>query len=277
MKTSYEIKVNQFKFQLIQSSALAKKPMYKDAASQPKDSQQQNGTTPQPRPGSDIITAGFEIGTIKDTHIIAVNKFCYARPHVMLVTADGYRRQHEPLDRSDLEAAWSALTAAGDDYVVIYNCGKDASCSRKHKHMQLMPMPQDTIAAFLDNGEYEPAVPFKWAYQRLDSDDVNAATLVKVYNQLLEKANEAWRTSPRADSQSTAPHDAPDGPCPHNVILTTRWVIVIPRRQAAISTTAGANALGMLGVIAVATQEEADNWIQLEMRKCLQELGVPRS
>lgn len=251
--------------------------MFKDGASQPKGSQQ-NGTAPQPRPGSDITTAGFEIGAIKDTHVIAVNKFCYARPHLMLVTADGYRRQHEPLDMSDLDAAWSAITAAGDDYVAIYNCGKDASCSRKHKHMQFMPMPQDSLAAFLDNGGEEPDVPFEWAWQRLDSDikTTDAAALVKVYNQLLGKANDAWRASPRVESQTTTP-DATDGPCPHNVILTRRWILVIPRRQAAVATTAGANALGMLGVIAVATQEEADSWIRLEMRECLRELGVPRS
>ena len=139
-------------------------------------------------------------------------------------------------------------------------------------------MPQDSLAAFLDNGGEEPDVPFKWAWQRLDSDvkTTDAAALVKVYNQLLGKANGAWRASPRAESQTTTP-DATDGPCPHNVILTRRWILVIPRRQAAVATTAGANALGMLGVIAVATQEEADSWIRLEMREGLRELGVPRS
>lgn len=45
--------------------------------------------------------------------------------------------------------------------------------------------------------------------------------------------------------------------CPHNMILTTRWMGVLPRRWGAINKEAGVNSLGMLGVIAVAMTKES--------------------
>jgi ATP adenylyltransferase len=41
------------------------------------------------------------------------------------------------------------------------------------------------------------------------------------------------------------------------MILTTRWMVVLPRRWGAINKEAGVNSLGMLGVIAVATTKES--------------------
>lgn len=44
----------------------------------------------------------------------------------------------------------------------------------------------------------------------------------------------------------------------------------------AINKEAGVNAIGMLGYIAVATQKEIDNWIQLGLTDSLRELGVAK-
>jgi hypothetical protein len=49
--------------------------------------------------------------------------------------------------------------------------------------------------------------------------------------------------------------------CPHNMILTKGWMVVLPRRRAAVNKEAGVNALGMLGYIAVATDNEILNWV----------------
>ena len=54
-------------------------------------------------------------------------------------------------------------------------------------------------------------------------------------------------------------------------------MVVLPRRRAAVNKEAGANALGMVGVIAVATQKEIDNWIDIGPAKALAELGVPKA
>lgn len=214
-------------------------------------------------------------------HVIAVNKFCYARPSLMLVTADGHRRQHEPLDESDLRAARDALAPTSEgDYMVFYNGGKDAGCSRMHKHMQLMPLPRESFAAFLDEEEGhrgEPPVPFEWAHHRHKHDlkDLSVESLVRTYNDLLQTSTKAWRKSVSLETReaNTEKHGAG---CPHNFILTKRWMMVIPRRQAAVGQAA-TNAPGMLGYISVATQEDINNWIRLGARATLQVLGVPRS
>ncbi|KAI8304892.1 Diadenosine 5',5'''-P1,P4-tetraphosphate phosphorylase 2 [Colletotrichum sp. SAR11_240] len=60
-------------------------------------------------PGGDISVAGFVIAPVNDTHVLTFNKFCAYRPHLILLTANGYRRQFEPLGREDLEAARDVL------------------------------------------------------------------------------------------------------------------------------------------------------------------------
>ncbi|KAJ3482688.1 hypothetical protein NLG97_g7502 [Lecanicillium saksenae] len=263
-------------FAFVLTSALLKKPTLNGSPAE--GDGQQEKEEEQLRPGSDISTVGFEIGTIGDSHLVVVNKFSFARPHLMLVSTDGFRRQYSPLDKVDLDAAWEALSAFGssENHVVFYNCGRDGGCSRLHKHMQLMPMPAKGFAAFLDvvDGK-EPDVPFSWAYRRFDdSGSVSSADLVVTYNELLSEASDAYKAS--VGSSKSADAKQPDAAIPHNMVLTQRWMIVLPRRQAAINKEAGANALGMLGVIAVATQKEIDNWVKLGLRQSLKTLGVPQ-
>lgn len=159
-------------------------------------------------------------------------------------------------------------------YVAFYNCGRDGGCSRLHKHMQLMPMPTKGFASFLDFDDgKETEVPYTWAYKRLAAfKAITAADLVETYNTLLERMAGAYdaATGKGRNMQASAA-------IPHNTILSQRWMIVLPRRQAAINKEAGANALGMLGVIAVATQKEIDNWVRLGLIESLETLGVPRS
>lgn len=191
----------------------------------------------------------------------------------MILTSDGHRKQYEPLHERDLEAAWTTLTAIGSqDYAIFYNCGQDGGCSRLHKHMQLMPMPKTCFADFLDceQGE-EHSVPFRWFYRRFRSQRVTPDSLTQIYTSLLSEATEVGEG--RSQHSATLP---PEAACPHNMILTKRWIIVLPRRRAGINKEAGANAMGMLGYIAVASQKEIDNWLRLGLKEVLSELGVPR-
>lgn len=225
----------------------------------------------QRRDGSDINTCGFEIGDVGRTHFLIANKFCFARPHIMLLTSDGHQRQFEPLNQNDFEATWVVLSAIGGNYVSFYNCGQDGGCSRLHKHLQFIPKPKDSFAAFLDSkDDKEPNVPFQWFYHRFDSAHVTPFKLTQVYVKLLNQATKA------GDGRSEHYDNLPSGAaCPHNMILTSRWLLVLPRRRAAINKEAGANAMGMLGFIAVATKKEMDNWVRLGLTDVLRELGVP--
>ncbi|KAL6796246.1 ATP adenylyltransferase domain-containing protein [Trichoderma sp. SZMC 28013] len=259
----------ELEFHFLLTSALAKKPVLRPPSSH--KNAERNGDRAD---GSDIATKGFEIGPIGSAHFVIANKFCYARPLLMLLTCDGYRRQYEPLDEAGLEAAQTLLLSMSQDFVVFFNCGQDGGCSRLHKHMQLIPKPPHSFADFLDgeaSSDSPPKVPFHWFYQRVDVANTDAKGLAKVYENLLQQAT--------AVGQGLAEHadSAPSGAaCPHNFILSKRWMIVIPRRRAGINKEAGANALGMLGVIAVATRAEMDNWIRLGLSESLRELGVPK-
>ncbi|KAK0762021.1 hypothetical protein N5P37_004821 [Trichoderma harzianum] len=264
------------KFHFILTKALAQKPTLSTPPEQILVQGQNKSplSLMQQRPGSDINTNGYEIDDGSKSHFLIANKFCFSRPHLMMLTCDGYRRQHEPLDRSDLEAAWTTLAALNDlatDYVVFYNCGRDGGCSRLHKHMQLMPLPADGFAtAFLDSHvAKEPRVPFEWFHYRFEDGAITPATVASIYAQLLRQATKAWEN---CTGNTVADGEA----CPHNVAFTSRWMVVIPRRRAAINKEAGVNSLGMLGIIAVATEREIENWVRLGLTKSLRELGVMR-
>ncbi|KAL7954569.1 hypothetical protein V8C34DRAFT_319780 [Trichoderma compactum] len=244
-----------FWFEFLLTSALAKKPVL-----QPPSSQKNAELNGDRANGNDISTKGFEFGQIGHTHFVIATKFCYARPHLMLLTCDGYRRQYEALDEAGLEAAQTLLLSMSRDFVLVFNCGQDGGCSRLHKHMQLIPKPPHGFADFLDNeasGDIPPKVPFHWFYQRVDN--------------LLQQATTVGQGL--AEHADSAP---PGAACPHNFILSNRWMVVIPRRRAGINKEAGANALEMLRVIAVATRAEIDNWIRLGLLESLRELGVPK-
>ncbi|KAF5648474.1 5 5 P-1 P-4-tetraphosphate phosphorylase 2 [Fusarium tjaetaba] len=251
------------------TSALWKKPTIQTAGAQ---TQEDNESPQQKRDGSDINTAGYEICDIGRTHVLVANKFCFASPHLMLLTSNGYQRQYEPLNRDDLTAAWRVLSTMGEDYVAFFNCGRDGGCSRLHKHMQLIPKPKDSFASFLDSDDTEePEVPFRWFYHRFGHSKPVVGDLVTIYNDLISKATEVGHgQSENADSVP------PDAAVPHNFLLTQKWMIVLPRRRAAVNKEAGANAIGMMGVIAVATQDEIDNWIRIGPATGLSKLGVPR-
>jgi ATP adenylyltransferase/5',5'''-P-1,P-4-tetraphosphate phosphorylase II len=226
-----------------------------------------------PRAGSDINTLGFELGNIGEDHFVAVNKFCFARPHLMLLTTDGHRKQYEPLFSDDLEAVWSVLETMGSDYLAFYNCGKLGGCSRLHKHLQIMPKPRDSFASFLDEDDTcsEPLMPFQWYHRRFENHQITPRFLTETYCELLAEASRA-NAPVIQDTEQVLSESA----SPHNMILTKKWMIVLPRRHAAVNKEAGVNAMGMLGVVAIATQEELRGWEILGPKNVLRHLGVPR-
>lgn len=83
-------------------------------------------------PGSDIDVSGYEITYVNGTHLLMFNKFCMYRPHLLLLTKDGWRRQYEQLDLQDLQAVWNVLESLNWRYFMFFNCGKDGGCSRLH-------------------------------------------------------------------------------------------------------------------------------------------------
>ncbi|KAJ5174371.1 uncharacterized protein N7482_000248 [Penicillium canariense] len=262
-----------FSFHFVES--LKTKPQAEDAPETTKSSMI-NGVASQPisfGPGSDIANDHPDvcITTVNETHYLVMNKFPVFRPMLLLLTVDSYRRQHEPLELDDLEAGWSAICGLKEEHYVFFNCGLLAGSSREHKHLQVIPAPgrhegyDEGFKFFLDDPEQrEPGfVNFVQRFEELPEKRVkDGQQLLEIYQKLLQQAREVLNLSTNVA-------------CPHNFVLTQRWMVVIPR-QAKEFHGLTANSAGMMGSIAIWTQEQLDSWKELGPMNVLRGLGLPR-
>jgi ATP adenylyltransferase len=60
----------------------------------------------------------------------------------------------------------------------------------------------------------------------------------------------------------------------HNMILTKRWMLVIPRSKGRVEYMF-ANAAGMVGLIWCAYEPQYDLWLRYGPMRALREMGVP--
>ncbi|KAK4245716.1 hypothetical protein C7999DRAFT_16125 [Corynascus novoguineensis] len=251
-----------FSFEFRVLSGIAAKPQTtRDAKDQP--SSRPSGC----RPGGDITVSGYELATIGTTHLLMANKFPSARPHYLILTQDGFRRQHEALDMDDMTAARHVLSSLSRcrRHLVIFNCGIDGGCSRMHKHMQVFPAPASEFPLWPDNVAEEPKLPFK-AFMRRFRNGVlpEPRELLDIYRALLRRAERA------------VGHAALEGEAavPHNVILDRNWLVVVPRLSGAwdgLST----NAAGMLGMVWISSEDKLDVWLERGPANVLAQVGVP--
>ena len=255
--------VNALKFEFHISSAYANKPQYNDSS-------QPSGQKPAPKfgPGSDIDCADerMKICVVNRTHLLVFNKFCIQRPQYLLLTLDSYQQQTEPLSLEDLNAAWQALNVIESTYI-IYNCSQIAGCSRKHKHMQLLQLPDHQFQFLSNRSETNTAeVPFQYFSQVLsqESKSLLPSRLHSIYESLLRECHDS-----NVLNTSTGLITIP-----HNVILLRDWICVIPRRREAVRR-ASANAAGMLGCVWVSSQDQVDEWLRLSPLHVLAQLGWP--
>lgn len=95
-------------------------------------------------PGSDIYISRSDqvIGTINDIHVLALNIYPVFRPQYLLLNIDSCRSQNDPLDMQDVEASWAFLRSVQSPHSIMYNCTKEAGCSRYHKHTQIIRKPE---------------------------------------------------------------------------------------------------------------------------------------
>jgi ATP adenylyltransferase len=178
-------------------------------------------------PGSDLPNSdpGLVVTTVRNTHLLIINKFCVFRPQLLLLTSDSYRRQHEPLDLEDFAAVCTVLASLASPHFVIYNCSPEAGASREHKQLQILPRP---VRLFPDIPDFDTVnIPFRYFLRYLpglDLKDPSSYTkLLEIYRLLLA---EAKQKPLREGCRSKDPNYFP-----HNVAFVAEWMIVIPRRS----------------------------------------------
>lgn len=227
---------------------------------------------------------GFEVCNLGPpggaaTHLLAANKFPAARPHFLILTQDGWRRQHEPLDADDFAAMRQVLEAvmrnpspssSARRYLAFFNCGFASGCSRVHKHMQIVPVQGGERGYGEENfplwpDAEDPKPPFKFAMARFQAGLPPVRELVSVYRGLLKEAELAvGECEKRQEGEAL----------PHNLILDDRWMVVVPR-QAPGWEGADTNAMGMLGMVWLHSEERRQIWVEKGPTEVLKKLGYP--
>lgn len=105
-------------------------------------------------------------------------------------------------------------------------------------------------------------VPFRHFVLRIP-EYATVADVVQRYRRLLQETEKVLR----------AAHQGSD----YNVVLVSEWIALIPRSKAEWGGPFGANALGMLGLVAVRDQEERDVWGKFGYTDHLRSLGIALS
>ncbi|KAM3420455.1 hypothetical protein BST61_g3725 [Cercospora zeina] len=227
----------------------------------------------------------WTLGPIGEDHKLILNKFCVVRPQFVLPTNE-YQPQSDALNVRDLDAGWEVLTrlTSGEDdddkYMVIFNCGVEAGSSVGHKHLQCIPRPlgtkhgkKDFFSSLRSDGdgsvEKVKSTPFEHAAISLTTDDgrIHGRKLEEAYAKLRELLG-------LRIEEGKVP--------PHNVLLTKRHLLVIPRRKAWIEiegadTVIAGNAAGMIGLVYTWSEDQYAAWQDYGPMKALSALGVGKA
>jgi ATP adenylyltransferase len=214
----------------------------------------QSGAGDQPNPFLPP-EAALTIGEITPTHVGVLNKHPVVAHHLLVVTKR-FEPQEAPLDRDDFSALASCLGEA--DALAFYNAGRDAGASQPHKHLQLVPLPLGggpwdvPIEAVFDSWAAAGAVlrllrlPFRHAFALLDPplflDRERAADRIA---ELYAAAIEALELV-----EEGAANDEPQRTRPYNLLVTRRWLLVVPRSRERFESIS-VNALGFAGSLFV--------------------------
>jgi ATP adenylyltransferase len=147
------------------------------------------------------------VATAGEHHVCLLNKFPVLAPH-LLICSNTFVEQTAPLERSDF-AAW-ILGYDDPDVLGFYNGGFAAGASQPHRHMQLVktdnPLQRLTVSGQL------PFEHHMFAYDQLDAD-----TLIADYNRAMARLG------------LLLPLEKTKQCKPYNILLTSRWMLVLPR------------------------------------------------
>ncbi|WP_250500446.1 DUF4922 domain-containing protein [Caballeronia sp. GAWG1-5s-s] len=189
----------------------------------------------------------LRVGDIGERHFLLLNKFNVLAHHLLIVTTQ-FEPQEALLDTDDFAALLACLNRF--DGLGFYNGGAVAGSSQPHKHMQMVRLPLDGLAAPIEplirnarNGAIfrVPGLAFGHAAAWLDAlSDNTPQHAHDTYRRLLD----AIGVEPLDVAGAT--HQA----APYNLLVTRRWMLAVPRTAADVEGIA-INALGFAGSLFV--------------------------
>lgn len=197
-----------------------------------------------------------------------LNKYSVVDEHVLIVTKE-FERQESPLNLDDFFALWTCLREY--EAVAFYNSGAAAGASQTHKHLQMVPLPLSTHG---DSIPIEPLIlsalpaeglarcgslPFQHGLTRIAQcdgvADLAAESLEKYCGLLAANG---------LDLQS---------PSPYNMLLTRRWMLVVPRLRECFDSIS-LNALAFAGTLFVRDIEQLERLKHAGPMSALKHVGI---
>lgn len=224
---------------------------------------------------------------------LLLNKFPVVPEHTLLVT-NTFKHQETPLSPGDLMTAYELLSALDHEdenirHMVFYNSGPSSGSSQDHKHLQILKLPknfvtlQDKITRgedhFLPDFNREPLQDEKVSFAHFvlplpeAEEDVTEDLLAMCYISLVQRAFSFFQdwTNERPELENNKGY---------NVILTKKWISVIPRSSTkAKNLNIGFNSTGYTGLILV-KDEDVYKQIQEDSHlidEALLECGFPNT
>lgn len=181
------------------------------------------------------------VGVLSSTHTTVLNKFNVFGGHLLIITRD-FVPQDGLLTNADFDALVAAMS--GVDGLGFYNAGPVAGASQPHRHLQVAPLPllpatedlPTPIDAAIKCGR---SLPFAYALAELSGAAFERSQAPELFEMYLSMV---------------AAQGLSDGKRPYNLLLTQRWMMVVPRfldRFERVSI----NALGFAGSLLVRDNE----------------------
>lgn len=191
------------------------------------------------------------VQTAGPAHVVLLNKFPVLAHHVLIITR-AFEPQDSALTEADFAALHGLMREAGG--LGFYNSGEVAGASQRHKHLQWVPTPLDPactapvpIDALVSDERLStghiPALEFRHTAHPLPAPvwqgHEGARYMWEAYRQALRRNG--------LGSRDPLP--------PYNLLVTHRWMMVVPRRRERWNTVS-INALGFAGAFLVRNEDE---------------------
>ena len=177
-------------------------------------------------------------------HLGVLNKFNVLPHHLLIITRD-FEPQEALLTGNDFTALLSAMNEI--DGLGFYNGGEIAGASQSHKHLQLVPLPlgrgplptpiDSVLDATTETGDVTtvPAFDFRHALIPLDGAVFETGRAQEIHLHY---------------RQACAAAGIHDESQPYNLLLTRRWMLLVPRSREHWSRVS-LNALAFAGSLLV--------------------------
>ncbi|MEO0373119.1 MAG: DUF4922 domain-containing protein [Cyanobacteria bacterium P01_A01_bin.17] len=211
------------------------------------------------------------VADLSPTHVALLNKFNVVDHHLLVITRH-FEPQESWLTLPDFKALANCLAEV--DGLAFYNGGRAAGASQGHKHLQIVPLPlieNDSFATPLGALAMTPSMlqgrlelPFLHGIVPLSVDwtaspQAVATELMQTYRSLYEAVG----------------LPAEDHPQPYNLLVTRRWMLLVPRSQESHAHIS-VNALGFAGSLFVRDNDQLERLKQIGPMALLQQVTYPR-